>query len=149
MFLLTTFTERMKVTVDQMASWHGSGINPATYRDMSDRQNHYIISRQVCQPFSQKKRRGLHPHPCPDRRPLFFRFHPAGCLSYSFLPGTTPGPSKGGYYENTTRSSYSIAYLRHAVKFFILLLRTTLSTCSHPLCRLPLARHPPETSLPL
>ena len=132
---------RTKVTVDQMKPRHGSGINPAIrgilrqdaagtiglqenlsyLPEKPDRQDHYIIARQGCQDKrrknGKKKRRDLHPHPCPDQGPLFFRLAQAGCLSYSFLPDTTPAPLEGGYYENTTRSSSSIAYLRHAVKY--------------------------------
>ena len=103
---------RTKVTVDQMKPRHGSGINPVIrgilrqdaagtiglqenlsyLPEKPDRHLYYIISRQGCQPFYKKKRRDLHPHPCPDQGPLFFRLAQAGCLSYSFSPGTTPAP---------------------------------------------------------
>ena len=67
-----------------------SRITPAC-AGKPDRHFYYIISRRVCQPFSQKKRRDLHPHPCPDHRPLFFRFHPAGCFELLFFAGHHPG----------------------------------------------------------
>ena len=118
---------RTKVTVDQMKPRHGSGINPAIrgilrqdaagtiglqenlsyFPEKPDRRDHYIISRQGCQDKwrknGKKKRRDLHPHPCPDQGPLFFRFHPAGCFELLFFAGHHPGPLEGGHYENNNQ----------------------------------------------
>lgn len=150
------------MTVDQMKPRHGSGINPAIrgilrqdaagtiglqenlsyLPEKPDRHLYYITSRQGCQDKwrknGKKKRRDLHPHPCPDHRPLFFRFHPTGCFELLFFAGHHPGASrKEDTMKTTTRSIYSIPHLRHAVKYFILRLRTTPSMCLHPRCRLP------------
>lgn len=88
-----------------------SRITPAC-AGKPDRHFYYIISCRGCQPFYKKKRRDLHPHPCPDHRPLFFRFHPAGCFELLYFAGHHPGASRREEtMKTTTRSSYSIPHL--------------------------------------
>lgn len=118
---------RTKATVDQMKPWHGSGINPAIrgilrqdaagtiglqenlsyLPEKPDRHLYYITSRQGCQDKwrknGKKKRRDLHPHPCPDHRPLFFRFSPSRMFELLFFAGHHPGPLEGGHYENNNQ----------------------------------------------